>query len=84
MVPVVALVRPGFHLSPARDEVAGVFEVPLRFLMTPRNHAIHSRQLLGEERRFYAIAFGDHYIWGATAGMLMNFYDRMYGHDRET
>ncbi len=83
VVPVVALVRPGFSLSPATDEVACVFEVPLRFLMTPRNHAIHSRQFLGEERRFHAIAFGDRYIWGATAGMLMNFYDRMYGHDRE-
>jgi 8-oxo-dGTP pyrophosphatase MutT (NUDIX family) len=83
VVPVVALVTPGFALSPARDEVASIFEVPLRFLMTPQNHAIHSRQWLGQERRFHAISFGDRYIWGATAGMLKNLYDRMYGSEPE-
>lgn len=84
VVPVVGLVTPGFGLSPASDEVASIFEVPLRFLMTPQNHAIHTRRWLGKERRFHAIAFGDRYIWGATAGMLKNFYDRMYASESES
>jgi hypothetical protein len=28
----------------------------------------------GRERHYYAMPYGPYYIWGATAGMLMNFY----------
>jgi 8-oxo-dGTP pyrophosphatase MutT (NUDIX family) len=79
VVPVVGMVRPGFSIMPATDEVEAVFEVPLRFLMSPENHLVHSRQWQGRTRHFYAMAFGDRYIWGATAGMLKSLYDRLYG-----
>lgn len=78
VVPVVALVKPGFVLAPHEDEVSAVFEVPLRFLMSQENHARHSREWLGKQRYFYAMPYGDRYIWGATAGMIMNLYDRLY------
>jgi 8-oxo-dGTP pyrophosphatase MutT (NUDIX family) len=78
IVPVVALVRPGFVLSPHAGEVAAVFEVPLRFLMNGENHMRHSRQWQGKERYYYAMPYGERYIWGATAGMIMNLYDRLY------
>lgn len=78
IVPVVALVRPGFVLVPHEGEVAAIFEVPLRFLMTGENHMRHSRQWQGKERYFYAMPYGERYIWGATAGMIMNLYDRLY------
>jgi 8-oxo-dGTP pyrophosphatase MutT (NUDIX family) len=79
VVPVVGMVRPGFSITPATDEVEAVFEVPLRFLMSPENHFVHSRQWQGRTRHFYAMPFGDRYIWGATAGMLKSLYDRLYG-----
>jgi 8-oxo-dGTP pyrophosphatase MutT (NUDIX family) len=79
VVPVVGMVRPGFSITPATDEVEAVFEVPLRFLMSPENHFVHSRQWQGKTRHFYAMPFGDRYIWGATAGMLKSLYDRLYG-----
>ena len=78
IVPVVALVRPGFVLSPHEGEVAAIFEVPLRFLMCDENHVRHSRQWQGKERYFHAMPYGERYIWGATAGMIMNLYDRLY------
>jgi 8-oxo-dGTP pyrophosphatase MutT (NUDIX family) len=78
VVPVVALVRPGFTLCPEPNEVAAVFEVPLRFLMTPGNHQRHSREWQGRERFYYAMPYEDRYIWGATAGMIKNLYDRLY------
>lgn len=78
VIPVVALVRPGFVLVPHEGEVAAIFEVPLRFLMTGENHMRHSRQWQGKERYFYAMPYGERYIWGATAGMIMNLYDRLY------
>jgi 8-oxo-dGTP pyrophosphatase MutT (NUDIX family) len=78
IVPVVALLRPGFVLSPHEQEVAAIFEVPLRFLMSAENHLRHSRQWQGRERYYYAMTYGERYIWGATAGMIMNLYDRLY------
>ena len=78
VVPVVGLVKPGFAIKPAADEVEAVFEVPLRFLMSPENHLIHSREWQGKIRHFYAMPFGERYIWGATAGMLKSLYDRLY------
>lgn len=79
IVPVVGLVEPGLRLEPAPDEVADIFEVPLAFLMDPVNHLHHTRVWQGLERRFYAMPYGDRYIWGATAGMIRNLYERLYG-----
>jgi 8-oxo-dGTP pyrophosphatase MutT (NUDIX family) len=76
--PVVGLVRPGFTPRPDAREVDAVFDVPLAFLMDPANHLTHARDIAGRERRFLAMPFGEHYIWGATAGMLKNLYDRVY------
>jgi 8-oxo-dGTP pyrophosphatase MutT (NUDIX family) len=78
VVPVVAVIEPRFSLQPDPSEVADIFEVPLRFLMMPENHLRHSRDWEGKSRSFYAMPFGDRYIWGATAGMIKNLYDRMY------
>ena len=77
VTPVVGMVSPGFTLMPDAGEVAEVFEVPLEFLMDPQNHQRHGGMVNGVERHWYAIPFGDYYIWGATAGMLMNLYQRL-------
>jgi 8-oxo-dGTP pyrophosphatase MutT (NUDIX family) len=76
ITPVVALVTPPFALTLAADEVADAFEVPLSFLLDPANHQQHSREWRGRTRNFWAMPFGDRYIWGATAGMLKNMADR--------
>jgi 8-oxo-dGTP pyrophosphatase MutT (NUDIX family) len=77
VTPVVGVIRPPFELRPDRNEVDEVFEVPLSFLLDPAHHLRHSRVLRGETRWFYAIPFGDYYIWGATAGMIVNLYRRL-------
>jgi 8-oxo-dGTP pyrophosphatase MutT (NUDIX family) len=79
ITPVVALVDPGFTLTLDPDEVVDAFEVPLSFLMDTRNHQVHVRQLGGKERRFYAMPYGDRFIWGATAGILRNMHERLFG-----
>lgn len=78
ITPVVAIVSPDFSLSLNRNEVADAFEVPLSFLMDGRNHAVHTRLFRGEERRYYAMPFGERYIWGATAGILKNMHTRLF------
>lgn len=72
VTPVVGIVTPPFDVLPDTHEVAEVFEVPLAFLLDPNNHHRCSAVFEGIERHFYAIPFGHHFIWGATAGMLVN------------
>jgi 8-oxo-dGTP pyrophosphatase MutT (NUDIX family) len=79
VTPVVGLLRPGFTVTPHVGEVADVFEVPLAFLMDPGNHQRHSREWQGKIRFYYAMPYGERYIWGATAGMIRNLYARVYG-----
>ena len=77
-VPTVARVDPDFTLALNPAEVDDAFEVPLAFLMQPDNHQRHSRDWKGMRRTFYAMPFGERYIWGVTAGILRNLYERLY------
>ena len=79
IVPLVARVAPPFALSLNAEEVDDAFEVPLAFLMAPENHQRHARDWNGLTRHFYAMPFGERYIWGATAGILRNLWERIYG-----
>ena len=83
VTPVVALVEPGFTLQPDPFEVAEVFEVPLAFLMDPRNHRRHAVEVAGARREFLSMPWDGrdgngrpkrYFIWGATAAMLRNLY----------
>ena len=78
ILPTVARVKPGFDLRLSMGEVDDTFEVPLSFLMNPANHEIHRKEFRGMLRSYYAMPYGDRYIWGATAGMLRMLYERIY------
>jgi mutator protein MutT len=78
IVPVIARVTPGFTLALNTAEVDDAFEVPLAFLMEPANHQRQSRGWRGMTRHFYAMPFGERHIWGATAGILRNLWERIY------
>lgn len=75
VAPVVALVSAEARLVPNPEEVADVFEVPLAFLMDEANHLRQSRIFAGKPRYFYAMPYGERYIWGVTAGILRLMYE---------
>jgi 8-oxo-dGTP pyrophosphatase MutT (NUDIX family) len=77
ILPTVARVQRDFLLTLNPSEVTEIFEVPLGFLMTPANLQRRSREWKGISREYYAIPFGDRYIWGITAGIVRNLYDRI-------
>lgn len=80
VTPVVALLDPDVRIVAQPDEVESVFEVPLEFLMDPRNH--ERRHLISPDgdRQFISMPWrapGDnreYFIWGATAALLRNLY----------
>jgi 8-oxo-dGTP pyrophosphatase MutT (NUDIX family) len=78
ILPTVARVSPGFTLRVNASEVDDAFEVPLAFLMNPANHQLHSKEFRGMERSYYAMPYGERYIWGATAGILRVLYERIF------
>ena len=71
--PVVGWIEPPVELAPDPFEVAEVFEVPLGFALDPLNHRRDSYVRNGEVRHFYVLPYRERYIWGATAGILVNF-----------
>jgi 8-oxo-dGTP pyrophosphatase MutT (NUDIX family) len=79
ILPTVARVKPDFTLLLNPREVTESFEVPLKFLMTPENHQRKSRDWKGVTREYYAMPFENRYIWGVTAGILRNLYERVCG-----
>ncbi len=79
ILPTVARVKPDFTLTLNPWEVTETFEVPLDFLMTPANHQRKTRDWKGIARDYYAMQFENRYIWGITAGILRNLYERVYG-----
>ena len=80
ITPVVGLLTPPFDMRAEPMEVQEIFEVPLAFLLDRENHERHSREWNNQIRSFYAMPYGDYYIWGATAGMLVNFVDVLLPH----
>jgi 8-oxo-dGTP pyrophosphatase MutT (NUDIX family) len=71
ITPVVGWIDPPFTVKPDPVEVADVFEVPLAFLLDPANHQRHYRMLGDLRRDYWAMPYGERYIWGATAAILL-------------
>jgi len=78
IMPVLGVVTEKMALCADEREVDEIFEVPLAFLMTAANHQRHSAFWKGRQRHFYAMPYGERYIWGATAGILRIMYERLY------
>lgn len=74
VTPVVGLVHPPFELKLDDFEVAEAFEVPLAHFLDPVNHQRHRMEYQGRMREYYAMPYGDYFIWGATAGILVSLY----------
>lgn len=81
IAPVLGVVDPTVELVANPEEVDYVFEVPLSFLMNPDNHRQASRVFQGRERFYLEMPYGEHFIWGVTAGIIRVIHDRVFGAD---
>jgi 8-oxo-dGTP pyrophosphatase MutT (NUDIX family) len=77
VTPVIGLVRPPLELRADPFEVADIFEVPLDFLFEESNFQPMTLHVQGRRRAFHSIPYGERFIWGATAGMIRNLFERL-------
>jgi len=77
VAPIIGLLTPPFELRPDPNEVEEIFEVPLGFLLDTRNHVRQTREFNGRTVAFWEMPYEKHYIWGATAGMVVNLYHHL-------
>ncbi len=77
ITPVLALLPGGLALTPSPDEVAEIFTLPLATLLDPAAPERRTRQFRGRERRFWVWPHERHYIWGATAAILVHLAARL-------
>lgn len=70
VMPVIGVIDPPLALCPQPSEVAHIFEVPLDFVLDPANHRLEDYKGAPTGRKYRAIPYGEHYIWGLTARVL--------------
>ncbi|MEQ5775497.1 CoA pyrophosphatase [Thalassospira sp. NFXS8] len=83
VTPIVGIITPPFDIVADPFEVDEVFEVPLSFILEPGNQKLQTVDFEGAKRRYFAIPYRQYYIWGATAGMLVNFSDVLRAHSQD-
>lgn len=79
IAPVVGLVTPPLNLKLDDFEVADVFEPPLAFFLDRANWKRHSIKRGEQWREYWALPWQGRYIWGATAGIIVNLQRFLLG-----
>lgn len=77
ITPILALLPEGLALTASPDEVAEIFTLPLGTLLDPDAPQRRTRMFRGRERRFWVWPHERHYIWGATAAILVHLAARL-------
>lgn len=78
IVGCVCEIQPSYTLTIDAREVDDAFEVPFGFLMREENHRVEMREWEGGLREVHHMPWQDRHIWGVTAGLLRNLYERLY------
>ncbi len=77
ITPVLGLLPSGLALSPCEDEVAAIFTLPLSTLLDPAAPQRRRREWRGRQREFWVWPHPEHYVWGATAAILVHLAQRL-------
>ena len=70
--PYIGIVSQSFQETLQCDEVDEIFTVPFDHFLNEKNFSVQTRKWNGSQRRYYIVPYGPHYIWGATARILLN------------
>lgn len=77
ITPILGLLPPGLTLRPAPEEVEAVFELPIGVLLDPEAPKRQRHHVRGIWREYWVWPHPDHYIWGATAAILVHLAQKL-------
>ena len=81
ILPIISYVKDGYDITINSKEVESYFKLPLDFLMNKKNHNVDKKLYNNGEisynYNFNVINYDKHYIWGATASILLNLYEKL-------
>jgi 8-oxo-dGTP pyrophosphatase MutT (NUDIX family) len=77
ITPVVGLLPPGLTFHPSPHEVESVFELPIDVLLDPQAPRRQRHETHGNLREYWVWPHPDHYIWGATAAILVHLAQKL-------
>jgi 8-oxo-dGTP pyrophosphatase MutT (NUDIX family) len=77
ITPVIGLLPPGLPLHPSPEEVEAVFEFPIETLLDPDAPKRQRHHVRGVWREYWVWPHPEHYIWGATAAILVHLAQKL-------
>lgn len=77
ITPILGLLPPGIVFQPAPTEVDAVFELPVDVLLDPNAPQRQRHFVRGGWREYWVWPHPDHYIWGATAAILVHLAQKL-------
>jgi 8-oxo-dGTP pyrophosphatase MutT (NUDIX family) len=77
ITPVIGLLPPGLPYQPSPHEVESVFELPLGVLLDPKAPQRQRQHVNGQWREYWVWPHPDHFIWGATAAILVDLAQKL-------
>ena len=82
ITPIVGLIDPGLSFTPAPDEVADIFQVPLELVLDLNAYEASYMTYNDVERKVLELHYEDYRIWGATAAILHHLAMQVAKHRR--
>lgn len=79
ITPVLGLIRPDLRFVPSPHEVDAVFELPFSVLLDPTAPRREMHNSRGRTREYWVWPHPEHFVWGATAAMLVHLARRLRG-----
>lgn len=77
ITPVLGLLPPGLSFRLSADEVEAVFELPMSVVLDPSAPTRQRQHVGGLWRDYWVWPHPKHYIWGATAAILVRLAKRL-------
>jgi 8-oxo-dGTP pyrophosphatase MutT (NUDIX family) len=77
ITPVLAVVPPDLRYEMSAHEVESIFELPMSVVMDPDAPRLQRQHVRGVWRDYWVWPHPQHYIWGATAAILVRLAERL-------
>lgn len=77
ITPVLGLLPPGLAYELSPNEVDAIFELPLSVLLDPQAPQRQRQHVNGQWREYWVWPHPEHFIWGATAAILVHVAQRL-------